>query len=128
MLCTLKVVPAAAKAGLCIVDSIVFLLLRFNLELLCILGLQPLPDAEFHDLGADHASNRLAREEPIKHIEADVPACGAPRDVAAINVVPERETRAATDGFKFPPDVVAAPFILEHLGSVGPRHFGFGNQ
>src|SRR5437660_3029637 len=92
-----------------------------NAELLCVLGSQSLPPAELHGLGADDASNRLTREEPLKDVEADVPARGAPRDEAAIDVVPEREARAATEGFEFPPDIV----VLKHLGSVGSRHSCF---
>src|SRR5438132_6396358 len=91
---------------------------RFNTELLCVLGGQSLPAAELHGLGADDASNRLTREEPLKDVEADVPARGAPRDEASIDVVPQRQARAATKGFKFPPDIA----VLKHLGSVGSRH------
>src|SRR5439155_4447044 len=91
---------------------------RFNTELLGVLGVQSLP-AELHGLGADDASNRLTREQPLKDVEADVPARGAPRDEAAIDVVPERQARAATIGFEFPPDIVATPVVLKRLGSVG---------
>src|SRR3984893_17550824 len=101
---------------------------RFNAELLCVLGVQSLPAAELHGLGADDASNRLTREAPLKEVEADVPARGAPRDEAAIDVVPQREARAATKGFEFPPDIVATPVVLKHLGSVGSRHLCFGNE
>src|SRR5262245_51072377 len=58
-------------------------------ELLGVFGGQPLPAAELHDFGADHAAQRLACQEPVEHVEADVPARGAPRDVLAIDVVPE---------------------------------------
>src|SRR5437588_4535176 len=87
----------------------------FNAELLCVLGVQSLPAAELHGLGADHASNRLTREEPLKNVEADVPARVAPRDEAAIDVMPEREARAGAKGFEFPPHIA----VLKHLGSVG---------
>src|SRR6202140_2976029 len=100
---------------------------RFNTELLGVLRVQPLPAAELHGLAADDASNRLTREEPLKDVEADVPARGAPRDVAAIDVVPQRQARAATKGFEFPPDIVATPVVLKHLGSIGSRHCCFGN-
>src|SRR5437588_2610268 len=86
-----------------------------NAELLCVLGVQSLPAAELHGLGADHASNRLTREEPLKNVEADVPARGAPRDEAAIDVMPEREARTGAKGFEFPPHIA----VLKHLGSVG---------
>lgn len=52
---------------------------RLNAELLGVLGVQALPAAELHGLGADDASHRLTREEPLKDVEADVPARGAPR-------------------------------------------------
>src|SRR5213594_3548568 len=44
-----------------------------NAELLCILGVQSLPAAELHGLGADDASDRLTREEPLKDVETNVP-------------------------------------------------------
>src|SRR5258705_9993437 len=57
-------------------------------ELLCVLGGQSLPTVELHGLRADDASDRLAGEEPLEDVEADVPARGAPGDEAAIDVVP----------------------------------------
>jgi len=50
---------------------------RFNVELLCILADQSLP-AEFHALGANDSSNGLTGQKSIQHVEADVPARGAP--------------------------------------------------
>ncbi len=96
---------------------------RFHNELLAVLGLQSLPAAELHGLGADDWSNRVAREEPLKDVEADVPARGAPRDEAAIDAVPQRQARAAASGFEFPPDIA----VLQHLGSVGSSHSCFRN-
>src|SRR5256884_9125015 len=90
---------------------------RFNTELPGVLGVQSLPTAELHDLGADDASNRLTREEALKDVERDVPARGAPRDEAAIDAVPQRQARAATKGFEFPPGIA----VLKHLGSIGSR-------
>ncbi len=50
---------------------------------------------------------------------------GAPRDEAAIDVVPQRQARtAAAKGFEFPPDIVGTPVVLKQLGSVGSRHRG----
>src|SRR6266850_2690611 len=100
---------------------------RFNAELLCVLGCQSLPAAEFHGLGADDASNRLTREEPLKDVEADMPARGAPRDEAAIDVVPQRQARAAAERLEFPSDILAPPVVLKHLWSVGSRHSCLGN-
>ena len=96
-------------------------------ELLCVLGVQSLPAAELHGLGADHASDRLDREEPIQDVEADVPARGAPRDVAAIDVVPEREARALAERLELPAHVAVAPAVLEQLRRVGPLHVGLGD-
>src|SRR5262249_33431281 len=45
----------------------------------------------------------------------------------AINVVPQRQTRAGAEGFEFPPDIEATPVVLKRLGSVGSRHSCFGN-
>src|SRR6516164_109579 len=119
MVLALRVVLAATRAGFCRVDSLDSRLLsdlrrpvgRFNTELLGVLGVQSLPAAELHGLGADDASNRLTREEPLKDVEADVPARGAPRDEAAIDVVPEREARAAAGRLELPPEVAATPAV-----------------
>ena len=50
---------------------------RLNTELLCVLGVQSLPAAELHGLGADDASNGLIGEMPIQNIETNVPPGGA---------------------------------------------------
>ena len=63
---------------------------------------------------------RLTREEPIEHVEADVPARGAHRDEAAIDVVPEREARAAAERLQLPAQVVAAPAVLEQPSARRP--------
>src|SRR2546427_4438685 len=55
-------------------------LFRSNAELLCVLGLQPLPAGELHGLGADDASNQITCEEPLQDVEGDVPARGAKAD------------------------------------------------
>src|SRR5262245_44927668 len=41
--------------------------------------------------------------------------------------MPERQARAATECFKFPPDVLATPVVLKHLWCIGARHSCFGN-
>ena len=46
---------------------------QFNVELPGVLGVQPLPAAELHGLGADDAADGLTGEKPFQHIEADVP-------------------------------------------------------
>src|SRR5438874_11837326 len=92
-----------------------------NSELLCVLRVQSLPAAELHGIGADDAADGSSAEKPIQNIESNVPARGAPRDEAAIDVMPQRQARAATKGFEFPPGIV----VLKPLGSVGSRHFCF---
>jgi len=74
-----------------------------------------------HRLATSDAADGSSAEKAIQNIEADVPARGAPRNEAAIDVVPELQARAATKGFGFPPGIV----VLKHLGSVGSRHFCF---
>src|SRR5262245_16992246 len=98
-----------------------------NAELLCVLGVQSLPATELHGLGADDASNRLTREEPLKDVEADVPARGAPRDEAALDVVPEREARAAAERLELPPAVATTPGVLEQPRRLGPLYGGLGD-
>ena|SRR5579862_548052 len=46
-------------------------------ELLGVLRHQSLPPGELHGIGASNAPNRLTREVPLQHVEADVPAGGA---------------------------------------------------
>jgi hypothetical protein len=98
-----------------------------NTELLCVLGVQSLPAVEVHGISADDASNRLARKEPLKDVEADVPARSAPRDEAAIDVVPEREARAAAERRQFPPEVAATPAIFEQRRRLGLLHGALGD-
>src|SRR5262249_52520658 len=78
------------------------------------------PAAELHRFAADDASNRLAAEEPLEDVEADVPAGGAPGDEPAIDVVPERQAGAARRRLELPPDVVATPAVLEQARRLGP--------
>src|SRR6266852_2501278 len=99
---------------------------RLDTELLGVLRVQPLP-AELHGLGAGDASNRLTREEPLKDVEANVPPGRTHCDKAAADVGPQRQARAATKGFQFPPHIVVTPVVLKHLGGVGSRHSCFGN-
>src|ERR1700687_1640634 len=72
---------------------------RFDTELLGVLGVQPLPAAELHGLGADDASNRLTREEPLKDVEANVPPGCTHCDKAADDVGPQRQARAPPQRF-----------------------------
>src|SRR2546422_3354102 len=100
---------------------------RFNTELLGVLRVQPLPAAELYRFGANQASNRSSAEQAIQNIETNVPPGSTHGDEAAIDVVPQRQARAATKGFEFPPDILVTPVVLKHLGSVGSRHCRFGN-
>src|SRR6266852_3104863 len=100
---------------------------RFNTELLGVLGVQSLPAAELHGLGADDAPNGLTGEKPIQHIEADVPARSAHRYESTVDVVPKREpSAAASHRLQFPADVLSPPAEFEQLGRVGPLHLGLG--
>src|SRR6266567_6051717 len=103
------------------------LLLVFHTELLGVLRVQPLPAAELHRVATSDAADGSSAEKVIQNIETNVPARGTPRDEASIDVVPQRQARAATKGFEFPPDILATPVVLKHLGSVGSRHSCFGN-
>ena len=89
-----------------------------NAELFSVLGGQSLPSLDFHGLATRHAADGRTVEQAIQNVETDMPARGAPRDEAAIDAVPQRQTRTLTQGFKFPPDIA----VLQHLGSVGSRH------
>src|SRR5882724_11799651 len=81
-----------------------------NAELLCVLSVQSLPAAELHGLGADNASNGPTGEQPLQHIEADVPARSAHRYESTVDVVPKREPgAAASQRLQFPADVLSPP-------------------
>src|SRR6267143_814592 len=90
-----------------------------NAELLWVLGVQSLPAAELHRLGTNDAADGGSAEQVIQNIEANVPPGSTHRDEAAIDVGPQRQTRAATEGCEFPPHIEATPVVLKHFGSVG---------
>src|SRR5438067_13855455 len=71
-----------------------------NAELLCLLRAQSLPVVELHRVGTNHAAERGAAEQVVQHIEANVPPGSTHRDVAPIDVGPQRQARAATDRFE----------------------------
>src|SRR5256712_5446481 len=96
-------------------------------ELLCILRVQSLPASEVHRLGTNDAAEGGPIEQVIQNIEAKVPPGSTHRDEAAIDVGPQRQARAATNGFELPPYIEATPVVLEHRGSVGSRHRCFGD-
>ncbi len=98
-------------------------------ELLGVLGVESLPAFEFHGLGANDTSKRLAREKPIQHVQAEVPTGGAHRNVSTVDVVPEREPRTtASQRLQLPADVLSAPIEFEHFERVGSFHLGLGYQ
>src|SRR4051794_5694425 len=98
-----------------------------NAELLRILGVQSLPAAELQRVDADHAANRLTGKKSLEHVEADMPAGGSHRYESTIDVVPQCQARAAARGLELPPDVLAAPVVLEEFGCFGSRDSGLGN-
>src|SRR5882672_1704660 len=90
---------------------------RFNTELLCVLGVQSLPAAELHRLGANHAADGSSAKKVIQNIETNVPPGCTHCDEAATDVGPQRQARAATKGFEFPPHIEATPVVLQQLRS-----------
>src|SRR5258708_18680717 len=88
---------------------------RFHTQLLGVLRVQPLPAAELHHRGADNAADGSSAEKAIQNIETNVPPGSTHCDEAAIDVVPQRQASAATQGFEFPPHIVATPTVLNHL-------------
>src|SRR5262249_32457194 len=125
----LGMVLMPANAGFCSVFPCGFSFLSLGLlnsKLLCVLRVQSLP-AELHSIAADDASNRSSAEIAIQHIQTNVPPGSAHRDKATIDVVPERQARTGTGGFEFPPDILAAPVVLEQRRHLGPPHGGLGD-
>src|SRR5438034_316329 len=68
-------------------------------ELLCILRVQSLP-AELHRLRTNDAAEGGSAEQVIQNIEANVPPGSTHRNEAAIDVGPQRQPRAATNGLR----------------------------
>src|SRR6266446_6623321 len=101
---------------------------RFNTELLGVLGVQPLPAAELHCLGANHPADGRSAEKAVQDVEANVPPGSTHGDEAVTDVGPQRQARAATQVFEFPPHIEATALVLKHLRSVGSRHGCFGNM
>src|SRR5437879_8634911 len=95
-------------------------------ELLCVLRVQSLP-AELHGLRTNDASDRNSAEQVIQNIETNVPPGSTHCDKAVTDVGPQREVRAANNGFEFPAHLKVAPLVLKHPGSIGSRYFCFGH-
>src|SRR5580704_15280582 len=84
---------------------------RFNTELLGVLRVQPLP-IELHRIATNDAAEGSSAEKMIQNIETNVPPGSTHGDEAAIDVVPQRKARAATQAFELPPNIVATPGVL----------------
>src|SRR5262249_26854959 len=97
---------------------------RSNFELLCILSVQLLPTGRLNRLSTSDAADGISAEKPIENIESNVPAGGAPGDETAIDVGPQRQARAASKAFEFPPDIA----VLKYLGGVGSCDRGFDRR
>src|SRR5215472_9121252 len=97
---------------------------RSNFELLCVFSVQPLPTGGLDRLSPGDAADGISAEKPIENIESNVPAGGAPGDETAIDVGPQRQARAATKAFEFPPDIA----VLKYLGGVGSCDRGFDRR
>src|SRR4051812_35604456 len=95
---------------------------QLDAELLRVFGRQALPAVELHGVGAHDAADRLSGEKPLHHVEAQMPARGAPSNEALVDVVPQREPGSGSLGLEFPAKVAAAPAELEQ-----PRRLGPGN-
>src|SRR3954451_12636638 len=94
---------------------------RFSAELLCVLRSQSLPAAELHCLRACDAADGGSAKEAIQHVQSNVPARGAPRDEATVDLMPQGQARAAVGSCEFPPDVV----VFEQCGLFGSRYCCF---
>src|SRR5690349_22794598 len=99
---------------------------RFNTELPGVLGVEPLP-AELHRLATNDAADGSSAEQVIQHIETHVPSGSTHRDEAATDGGPQRQARAETGGFEFPPHIETTPAVLKQRCRVGSRHSCFGN-
>src|SRR5256885_2030839 len=86
----------------------------FNTEQLGVLRVQPLPAAELHGLGANHAADRSSAEKMIQNIETNVPPGSTHCDEAVTDVGPQRQARASARGFEFPPVIEVTPVVLQH--------------
>src|SRR5437763_15874485 len=96
----------------------------FVIELPGVFGNPPVPTLELHGIGADDAADGSSAEQAIKNIESDVPPGSAPRDVSAVDRVPQRQARPASKGFEFP----ALITVLKNFWSLGSRHFYFDRR
>src|SRR5947207_15346936 len=87
-------------------------------ELLGVLGREALPGVELHRVCASDAADGSSAQKPIKNVEGNVPARGAPGDETAIDLMPQRQARAAGDGFELPAEIA----VLQQRGRLASRH------
>src|SRR6202035_43825 len=95
---------------------------RYHAELFGVLRVQPLPAAELHRRGADHAADGSSAEKPIQNIETNVPPGSTHCDEAPIDVVPQCQARAATKVFEFPPHLVCRLLLVKREQPVWSRN------
>src|SRR2546422_3555266 len=93
-----------------------------NAELLGVLRVQSLPASELHRRGTNDAADGGSAEQVIQHIEAKVPPGSTHRDEAAIDVGPQRQARAATNGFELPPYIEATPVVDRKSTRLNSSH------
>src|SRR4029453_16128807 len=85
---------------------------------------QALPAGDLHGRGTGDSADRFTLEEPVEHVEADLPARGAPRDETAIDGDPEMEARAAIRRLELPPEIIASPRVLQKPRRLGALYDG----
>src|SRR5580704_1761496 len=98
----------------------------FYTKLLGVFRVEPRP-SELPGLGTNDAADRSSGEKAIQNIETNVPPGSTHRDEAGTDVGPQCQAGAATEGFKFPPQREATPFVFKRLGRVGSLHRCLGN-
>ena len=100
---------------------------RFDAELLGVLGVQPLP-AELHRLAGRRCGRCGVPLRRRSRTSKQMCHPAAPIEMKRRSMLCHSVRRVPPpNGFEFPPDIVATPVVLEHPGSVGSRHRGFGN-
>src|SRR5258706_14748254 len=85
----------------------------FNTELLGVLGVQSLPAAELHRVTSNDAADGASAEKVIQNIETNVPSGSTHCDEAAIDVVPEGEAEAGSNGRELPSTISFIPLLLQ---------------
>jgi hypothetical protein len=97
----------------------------FDVEPLCVLDIQSMP-AELHGLGTDDASNGSSARSRSR-TSKQVCQPGAPRDEVAIDIVPERQARAAAERLGLHRRSLH-PSCTRAAWRLSPLHAGLGDQ